>query len=184
MMRPTQQKGSKMRNLKTYGFVGAVVALMVLVGTSRAGVEDLNGKDAPDFTLTTLDGSTAKLSDQKGKVVVLDFWATWCPPCIKALPHVQKLSADKELADKGLVVWAVNAGEPKAKAEAFLKKNNYTFAVPLDTDNATLKAYEIQGIPTQIVVGRDGKVVHVGVGYGGEAGDKKLDDAIKAALEK
>ncbi len=173
-----------MRNLKAYMFVGALVALMVVVTSSLAGVKDLKDQDAPDFTLKTIDDSTATLSDQKGKVVLLDFWATWCPPCRKALPHVQKLSADKELADKGLVVWAVNVGEPKEKASAFLEKNAYTFGVPMDTTKETMKAYGISGIPTQIVVGKDGKVAFVGVGYGGEAGEKALDDAINAALAK
>ncbi|GIW76772.1 MAG: hypothetical protein KatS3mg104_1835 [Phycisphaerae bacterium] len=171
-----------MRNIKIYGLGFAFVILMVLVASSRAGVEDLKGKVAPDFELTTLDGKTVKLSDQKGKVVLLDFWATWCPPCVAALPHVQKLAADQELAEKGLVVWAVNAGEQKARIESFVKKNNYTFTVPVDSHTTTLKAYGIEGIPTQIVVGRDGTIVHVGVGFSGEEGNKKLDEVIKSAL--
>lgn len=170
--------------MKIYGLVAVCIGLMVLVTSSRAGVEDLKGKPAPDFELTTLDGGTVKLSDQKGKVVLLDFWATWCPPCVAALPHVQKVATDKELAEKGLVVWAVNAGEQKAKIEAFLKKNNYTFTVPMDSKTTTLKAYGIEGIPTQIVVGKDGKIVHVGVGFAGEEGNKTLDQTIKTALEK
>ena len=173
-----------MRNLKVYGFVGALVALMVLVTSTQADVKDLKDQDAPDFTLNTIDGKEAKLSAQQGKVVLLDFWATWCPPCRKALPHVQKLSADKELAEKGLVVWAVNVGETKEKANAFLEKNAYTFAVPLDATKDAMKAYGISGIPTQIVVGKDGKVAFVKVGYGGEAGEKALDDAINEALAK
>jgi peroxiredoxin len=173
-----------MRNLKVYGFIGALVALMLVVTSSRADVEALKGKDAPDFTLSTLDGSTAKLSDQKGKVVLLDFWATWCPPCIKALPHVQSLSANKELTDRGLVVWAVNVGETKGRAQAFLAKNGYTFTVPLDENNEMMSAWGMEGIPTQVVVGKDGKVAYVGVGYAGKAGEQKLDEAIKEALAK
>ncbi len=172
-----------MRNFKVYGFVGAIVALMVIASISNADVEGLVGKDAPDFTLTTLDDKEVKLSGQKGKVVVLDFWATWCPPCIKALPHLQKLAADKELADKGLVVWGVNAQEAKGKVSAFMEKNSYTFGVPMDTKGTTMKAYGIEGIPTQIIVGKDGKVAYVAVGYGGEEGSKKFDDEIKKALD-
>lgn len=171
-----------MRNISIYSFVGVCVGLMVLASSSRAGVEDLKGKPAPDFELSTIDGSTVKLSDQKGKVVLLDFWSTWCPPCVAALPHVQKLADDKELAEKGLVVWAVNVGEKKPRIESFLKQNNYTFIVPHDSNLTTLKAYGIEGIPTQIVVGRDGKIVHVGVGFSGEEGNKKLDEIIKASL--
>ena len=96
----------------------AVVALGIMFGQlAQAGGDkkdttmSLQGKAAPDFTLKTLDGKEVKLSDQKGSVVMMDFWATWCPPCRKSLPHVQEMSADKELAAKGLKVWAVNAHE-------------------------------------------------------------------------
>ncbi len=171
-----------MKSFKTFGFVGALVGVMVIAALSRADVEGLKGKAAPDFALKTLDGKDVKLSDQKGKVVLLDFWATWCPPCIKALPHLQATSANKELTDRGLVVWGVNAAEANAKVEAFLKKNNYTFSVPMDAKQAAMKAYGIEGIPTQVVVGKDGKVVYVGVGYAGEEGDKNLDAAIEEAL--
>ena len=124
------------------------------------------GKAAPDFTLKTLDGKKAKLSDMKGKVVLVDFWATWCPPCRKSLPHVQEMSQDKAMADNGLVVWAVNAHEDKAKVEPFMKQNKFTFNVPMDAQGAAMQKYHVSGIPTTIVVGRDGKVKKAFVGYG------------------
>src|SRR3954451_4215409 len=71
----------------------------------------LMGKPAPEFSLATLDKHEVKLADAKGKVVMLDFWATWCPPCRASLPHVQKLATDEALHKKGLVVWVVNDKE-------------------------------------------------------------------------
>src|SRR5271156_5222659 len=88
---------------------------------------DLKGKTAPDFSLKTLDGKDVKLSDQKGSVVMVDFWATWCPPCRASLPHVQKVSADAALAQKGLKVFAVNDKEDADTVKKFLTDNKYTF---------------------------------------------------------
>jgi len=160
-----------------------VLGLTFFVTSARSADEDttgFEGKAAPDFSLTTLDGKPVKLSDMKGKVVVLDFWATWCPPCRKSLPHLQKVSADKELADKGLVVWAVNAREDKEKVQKYLDDNKLTFTVPMDPGK-TLTDYKVQGIPTTVIVGRDGNVKNVFVGFG-EGSEKPIDDAITAAL--
>src|SRR6266567_6324367 len=98
---------------------GLVLGLLFAPSTSRAA-DDTNalvGKQAPDFALKTLDDKDVKLSDLKGNVVVLDFWATWCPPCRKSLPHLNKVANDKELADKGLKVFAVNCRETKDKVK-------------------------------------------------------------------
>src|SRR5271170_3134196 len=91
------------------------------------------GKPAPDFSLSTLDGQTEKLSDQRGKVVLIDFWATWCPPCRASLPHVQAASENESWGDRGLVVWAVNAGETSQAVSEFIAGNQYTFTALLDS---------------------------------------------------
>jgi thiol-disulfide isomerase/thioredoxin len=159
----------------------AVLGLALFATTSRAaGPEELEGKASPDFSLKTLDGKNVTLSEMKGKVVVVDFWATWCPPCRKSLPHLQKMSADKELADKGLVVWAVNAREKSDVVQKFLTDNKYTFAVPMDLGK-TMTQYKIAGIPTTVIVGRDGKVRKVFVGFG-DGSEGPMDEAVKAAL--
>jgi peroxiredoxin len=159
----------------------------ILISSSCRGdtsdPKSLEGKAAPDFTLKTIDGKEIKLSDQKGDVVVVDFWATWCPPCRESLPHLQKVSADKELAGKGLKVFAVDAQEELNAIQTFLTKNKLTFTVPMDTDGSAMKAYGVQGIPTTVIIGRDGVVQKAFVGYGGEESAKQIDAAIEAALK-
>ncbi|WP_428937798.1 TlpA family protein disulfide reductase [Fontivita pretiosa] len=180
-------------NTRRRYFVGfAVLACAVaLAGWSIALAQDrsadtqsLKGKPAPDFSLQTLDGKTVTLSEQKGSVVLLDFWATWCGPCVAALPHVQQISADKALAERGLKVWAVNAREKNEQVEKFIKQNNYTFTVPMDADGKVLQQYLVRGIPTQVIVGRDGTIKNVFIGFGGEESVKRLHDAIEAALKE
>jgi DsbE subfamily thiol:disulfide oxidoreductase len=159
----------------------AVFAFTTVTACAQENDNALVGKPAPEFTLTTLDGKEMKLSDQKGSVVVLDFWATWCPPCRKAMPHLQKLSIDKARADKGLRIYAVNLREKPETVEKFLKDNGYTFPVPMDNEGAAAAKYSIKAIPTTVIVGRDGTVQNVFIGL---PGDEKLDGAIDAALAK
>src|SRR4051812_20469988 len=90
------------------------------------------GAPAPEVALQTVEDESFAVSGQRPNVVVLDFWATWCPPCRLSLPHLQELSQDKGLADRGLKVFAVNSEEDKETINAFLKKNNYSFTVPMD----------------------------------------------------
>ena len=122
-------------------------------------------KPAPDFTLKTIDGKQVQLSAQKGNVVLVDFWATWCPPCRESLPHVQKVSADEALAKKGLIVFAINDKEDSDTVKKFLADNKYTFTVPMDADQTAVNAYSVTGIPTTVIVGRDGNIADVFVGF-------------------
>src|SRR5450631_2780553 len=100
----------------------AITGCGYYAAATNADTTALKGTPATDFTLRTLSGNDVKLSDQKGKVVLVDTWATWCPPCRASLPHIQQISTDKELAEKGLVVWAINDAEETPTVETFLKE--------------------------------------------------------------
>jgi peroxiredoxin len=139
------------------------------------------GRSAPDFTLSTVDGATANLANEKGKVVVLDFWATWCPPCRQSLPHLQEASQSPTWSGKGLVVWAINCQEASDHVSDFLAGNHYSFTTLMDSDAAVMSQYGVSGIPMTVIVGRDGRVADTFTGYG-EGSAQLIDTAIDKAL--
>jgi len=124
----------------------------------------LLGKEAPDFTLELLDGGKMNLKSHKGKnVVILDFWATWCGPCRKALPTVAEVAS--EYKAKGVVFYAVNLREKPETIRDFLKKQKIKCAVILDKDGSVAELYGVEGIPQTVFIGKDGTVQSVHVGY-------------------
>jgi len=173
--------------MRTRTLIAGLVATLATVGFAFAGggkdTKSLEGKKAPAFSLPTVDGKTVNLEELKGKVVVLDFWATWCGPCRQAMPHLQELASNTELADKGLKVFAINLRESADKIQPFIEKSKYTFTVPMDKDGKIAQEYLVQGIPTQVVIGRDGTIKNVFVGFDPEEGGKNLHAAIEAALK-
>ena len=175
-----------MRIARTLGVATlALVAVALLGGAEKpkqADAKSLEGQPAPVFTLATIQGKDVSLAKEKGNVVVLDFWATWCPPCRESLPHLQKFHEDKELADKGLKVFAVNLKEDKDTAKNYVQQNNLTFPVPLDKVGGVATKYKVRGIPTTVIVGRDGKVAKVFVGFG-QGSEERMRAAIKDALD-
>ena len=138
---------------------------------------------APEFSLPTLDGQQTLLSHLRGKVVVLDFWATWCPPCREALPHLQTLAASAELLERGLVVLAVNEQEQHAAIRAFLDGSNYAFGILQDADGLTARDYAVSTFPTTVIVGREGFVEAVITGWTPDTAHQ-IDEAVNRALEK
>ena len=139
------------------------------------------GDMAPDFTVEMLDGSKVTLSALRGKVVLVGFWATWCPPCRQELSHMQKDVIDR-FAGKDLVVLPISRGEKRKTVEEYIAKMGYTFPIGLDGDQSIYRKYASNYIPRSFVVGRDGKVVYVAVGYDEQIA-KEIDTAISEALK-
>lgn len=110
------------------------------------------GKEAPNFTLKNLDGQEISLSDYRGKIVLINFWATWCKFCDLEMPDLQKL--DKENDD--LVILAVDVMEDKKVVEDYIKKGGYDFNVVLDEEGDIAKTYLVSGFPTSYFVDKDG----------------------------
>jgi len=139
----------------------------------------LVGKPAPDFELELVGGNRFHLADSKGNVVVLDFWATWCGPCLQAMPQVQRATA--EFKDKNVRLVAVNLQETAAQVTALLDRQKLVLTVALDRDGIVADKYKAVAIPQTVIIDRDGKVARLFVGGGPHLQDQ-LRDALKAVL--
>lgn len=121
------------------------------------------------------------MADQKGSVVIVDFWATWCGPCVEALPHLNKLYEEKKAA--GLKVLAVSVDDEKEKVAPFVATNRLTMRVLLDNEEQKVaEKYGVQGIPQTVIIGKDGIVKKVFVGTGPQTDDemrKIVEEAMK-----
>ena len=119
---------------------------------------------APDFTLDTLIGESTTLSDLRGQVVLLNFWASWCPPCRGEMPAMQRVYDD--YAARGLVILAVNATNQDSveAARQFIEENNLTFPVLLDKNGDVNVQYQVRSLPTSFFIGADGIIHEVVIG--------------------
>jgi peroxiredoxin len=143
------------------------------------------GAMAPDFTTTDVVGKPVKLSDYRGKVVVLDFWATWCGPCLNSMPHTQEVAA--KYKDQGVVVLGSCTSDARDKFEAWVKANqakypDFIFShdpAERGADRVSAKLYGVGGIPQQFIIDREGKIASTVTGY--LAGEVLLDAALAKA---
>lgn len=138
--------------------------------------EDKDKVKVPDFTLKNLDGEEVKLSDYKGKIVLINFWATWCPPCDREMPHLEKLY--NEYKDE-LVILAVDVQESKKTVKKYVEKKGLTFPVLLDTDGRVAREYYVAAFPTSYFVDADGYFVERVQGGRTYAEFKQIIDIIR-----
>jgi thiol-disulfide isomerase/thioredoxin len=140
----------------------AVVALALLWGALPAAVAQKPGDAAPALK-ATIAGKSAGLSDYRGKVVYVDFWASWCTPCRQSFPIYDALQ--KELGAQGFVVLAVNKDMKAADAERFLARTPVSFTTFSDADDAWAKAFAVKTMPTGVLIDRKGRIRHVHSGF-------------------
>ena len=163
--------------------LASVAGLSLLVLTLVAASIGAEGK-APDFALPNIDGREVKLADLLARgPVIIDFWATWCKPCIKGFPALQQIH-DK-YKEQGLTVIAISVDSPKSQSRVgpFIKSQKYTFEVLLDSEGKVARKYNAVAIPRTVVVNPDGQIVYTSVGYR-PSNEEKLDETVRSILPK
>ncbi|HXA94267.1 MAG TPA: TlpA disulfide reductase family protein [Candidatus Dormibacteraeota bacterium] len=184
------------RHAKLGALGGALVVMLALAAPATAGddidrllramqLTALPGERAVGFTLPTVDGGKAKLADYQGKVVLVYFWATWCPYCRRELPAgVEKVH--RERRGQPFAVLPVSIEEPKDLVASWVKGAGVTPSVLLDYDGSVARDYGVTATPTTFVIGRDGRLVARAAGtrpWDGPAGRALIDALIAAPIK-
>ncbi|MEN0035703.1 MAG: TlpA disulfide reductase family protein [Cellvibrio sp.] len=136
---------------------------------------------APDFTLQSSTGENVRLAEQRGQVVMLNFWASWCGPCRKEMPLLDEMS--KRYSSAGFVLYGVNVEEDNTDAKKLLKELGVTFPILFDTESKASSLYSVDAMPTTVVIDKKGVIRYVNRGY--KAGDEnKYRDQIRELIKE
>ncbi|HIE65493.1 MAG: TlpA disulfide reductase family protein [Nitrospira sp.] len=139
--------------LKTLLVMGVIILVFISI-TGMASRPPLVGGPAPHFQLKTLKDTLITIADYRGKVVLLNFWATWCKPCMKEMPEMQV--AYEEYKDRGFVILGVNFGESPGKAARLVKQMGLTFPILLDQEVEVASRYQVVSLPVSFFIGPNG----------------------------
>ena len=190
-MHQTRKKQQQKQRSQRYTFAGIVlfiVGVMLLLwmalqsNNSQSIAQSVpqvpeQGKPAPDFSSPALSGGEIALADYTGKVVIVNFWATWCPPCKAEMPGINDFYETHQ--EEGLVVLAVNAEESESEVRPFIEASGFTFPVLLDPAGSIVNQYQIHNFPTTIIIDRNGVVRHIQVGM---ISEEELETAVAPLL--
>ena len=138
-----------------------LAALLTFTGAANA-----TNPQAPNFSLRDINGDLYELSEHRGKVILINFWATWCGPCLVELPHLDAI--DKNYEDKGVdvVVISVDAARMMSKAKSYIKARKYGFTALFDTDTNVISQYNpTKTLPYTLILDREMRIVHTHTGY-------------------
>ena len=155
------------------------VSLLVLGTLARVNAQEKVtlvkvGDDVPEFVVEMFDGQKINIKDLKGKIVLINFWATWCPPCQEELKRVQKEILDR-FKGKDFVFLAISREESKEQVKKFRERNGYTFPMGLDPERKIYSKFATATIPRNFIIDKKGKIVEIEVGYTKEAFAKMIE---------
>jgi len=166
-----RQPNGSIRLLQTLIFLGLSLGLLTLAlaGEDDAGLSPVEGTpEAPAFELQGPDGVVYRLADWQGQPLIVNFWATWCPPCRAEMPAMQR--AWEAIQSEGIGLIAINVGEDPAAITAFVEQVPVSFPLPMDADSSVTQSWPLKGLPTTFVVGPDGRLIYQA------AGEREWDD--------
>jgi len=153
------------------------VALVLSMNVQAVSI----GQKAPDFTLKNMQGKNLNLTEQRGNIILVNFWASWCGPCRKEMPVLQKLQ-DK-YQDLGVNVWGINVEQENQAGKDFLADLDLSFSIFFDQTNTLSASYQVEAMPTTVIIDRDGVVRYVFRGYK-DGYEKKYAKAIKKLIRE
>jgi peroxiredoxin len=142
---------------------GAATAVVTAAMMGAAALAAIGPGPAPDFTLKAMDGRNLRLHEQRGQVVMVNFWATWCAPCKQEMPHLNALY--KKYKDSGFVLLGVNVDDDPSKAAAMAQSFGLAFPVLYDAGKTVARTYNLGAMPSTVLIDRDGVVRHIHRGY-------------------
>ena len=167
--------------LRPFRLVLLAVALVLLPAMAQAAAQGLTAVPArplaPGFELRDPDGNIHRLSDYRGRVAIVNFWATWCPPCRAEMPSMER--AWKQIESEGILMIGINVAEDLETVNAFTEEYPVTFPLLLDEDAKVSIEWPVRGMPTTFVVDTEGRIVYRAVGER-EWDDPDLLDAVRA----
>ena len=163
-------------------FLGGILVLFTMflfsLADSKVDLEKMIGKPAPNFVLRDVfSGQNISLKDFRGKIVLLDFWATWCAPCRKALSHLASIY--KKYGDKDVIIISIDLGEKIEVVKNFAIENNITWIIVIDNDGSIAEKYNVKGIPTLFLIDRKGIIRYIHVGF-----SQNLQETLGKEIEK
>jgi len=168
---------------KTLWTTGLLAWALIFAGTASSAEEQSltpipEAPQAPAFDLTGPNGERYRLEDMRGKPLIVNFWATWCPPCRAEMPSMER--AWKELADEDILLIGINVGEDADTVNGFIEQVPVSFPLPMDTDSKLTQTWPLlRGLPTTFVVDPDGRLVYLATGER-EWDDPVLLDLVRA----
>lgn len=171
----------KLINSFTSLALAVFVLLALTVSTASEAAAPVKNQPASDFTLKSRDGDNRRLSEERGNIVIVNFWASWCGPCREELPAFEEMY--QEYADLGVTILGVNVDDDSSKADVLLNDIDITFPVLYDPNGEVSELYDVSAMPTTVMIDRDGNTRLIHKGY--KSGDEKsYEKAIKLLLRE